>query len=137
MSKYQPLSDRLSAHPHDEWRASFAEIEEVLGFPLPKKARSGSGWWANDPEKGAGRAWTGAGWSVGDLDWAGESVVFRRAGAPAAPPAPAPQPPSKLRKAAPIVAGVAGAAVAAGVAALVARKVRRRNAEALKSSGPS
>ena len=41
MSKYDPLSDRLAGHPASEWRANFAELEEVLGFPLPKAARTG------------------------------------------------------------------------------------------------
>jgi hypothetical protein len=45
MSKFQPLSERLAGHTDDEWRASFAEIEETLGFPLPKAARSGGAWW--------------------------------------------------------------------------------------------
>ena len=39
MSKYHPLSERLKGHGQDDWQASFAEIEEVLGFPLPKSAR--------------------------------------------------------------------------------------------------
>jgi hypothetical protein len=81
MSKYQPLSDRLTGHPEDEWRASFAELEEVLGFPLPKGARSSRAWWANDTEKAHSRAWAAHGWEVGDIDHAAERVVFRRGGA--------------------------------------------------------
>ena len=46
MSKYQPLSERLAGHSGDEWRATFSEIEETLGFPLPKAARSGAAWWS-------------------------------------------------------------------------------------------
>jgi hypothetical protein len=79
MSKYKPLSDRLAGHEADEWRASFAELEEVLGFPLPKGARAGSAWWANDGDKGLSRAWTSHGWRVGHVDKAGESVTFQRA----------------------------------------------------------
>jgi len=59
MSKYQPLSERLAGQSGDEWRASFAEIEETLGFPLPKAARSGGAWWTRqgftakaDPKSG-------------------------------------------------------------------------------------
>ncbi|ACG78713.1 hypothetical protein PHZ_c2303 [Phenylobacterium zucineum HLK1] len=78
MSKYKPLSQRLSGHGADEWRASFAELEEVLGFPLPKGARSGGSWWANDPDKSHSRAWTGHGWEVSEVDRAGETVTFRR-----------------------------------------------------------
>jgi len=73
MGKYQPLSDRLSDHPEPEWKASFAEIEEVLGFPLPKTARSGAWWSAEKPHS---RAWTALGWSV-EYDGKG-AVTFRR-----------------------------------------------------------
>ena len=45
MSKYKPLSERLSRHKADRWSASFAELEEVLGFPLPKAARDQNAWW--------------------------------------------------------------------------------------------
>lgn len=79
MSKYQPLSEHLSASPGDEWLTSFAELERVLGFSLPKAARSGRSWWSNDPEKPHSRAWAAHGWEVGDVDHAAERVVFRKA----------------------------------------------------------
>lgn len=91
MSKYRPLSDRLSAETADEWRPSFAELEEVLGFPLPKAARSTGGWW-EDQEKSHVRAWTEQGWRVGEVDRTLSSVVFQRAGAAVGPP-PEPQAP--------------------------------------------
>jgi hypothetical protein len=78
MSKYQPLSQRLRGHTGDEWRASFAEVEEVLGFPLPKGARSGKAWWSNDLGKPHSRAWSGHGWEAGDVDMITGQVTFRR-----------------------------------------------------------
>jgi hypothetical protein len=84
MSKYAPLSQRLQGHGENEWRASFADVEQVLGFPLPKSARSGGKWWANDAEKSHSRAWAAHGWEVADLDHAAETVVFRRSAASAA-----------------------------------------------------
>jgi hypothetical protein len=81
MSKYNLLSDRLTAHPAEEWRTSFSEIETVLGFALPKAARTGRAWWANDPDRSHSRAWTAHGWEVGDVDHAAERVVFRRGAA--------------------------------------------------------
>jgi hypothetical protein len=81
MSKYQLLSRHLAARPGDEWSASFSELEALLGFPLPKAARAGRGWWANDPAKGHARAWSAQGWEVGDVDYAAEWVVFRRGAA--------------------------------------------------------
>lgn len=93
MSKYQPLTERLARHRNDEWRASFADIESVLGFPLPKAARKGRAWWTG-AEQGHTRAWMISGWEVCEVDPIGGSVVFRRPvseaamqGAPAAPPA--------------------------------------------------
>lgn len=83
MSKYEPLSHRLRSHEADEWRASFSDVEQVLGFPLPKGARTGRTWWANDAEKGHSRSWAGQGWQVGDLDPTAETVVFRRSAASA------------------------------------------------------
>lgn len=76
MSKYTPLSERLAGHPGDEWRASFAEIEEVLGFPLPKAARTRA-WWASTADRPHSRAWTSRGWRA-EMDQAAGAVTFRR-----------------------------------------------------------
>lgn len=99
MSKYDPLTARLSGHSGQEWRASFAEIEEVLGFPLPKGARAGAVWWRNSGAQPHQRAWTGVGWETADVDHAKGEVTFRRTGesgakaaARPAPPVPAPPP---------------------------------------------
>ena len=78
MSKYAPLSARLSGHAGSEWRATFPELEQVLGFALPKAARTGRGWWK--PDAGAhARAWTEAGWAAHEVDPAAGLVTFRRA----------------------------------------------------------
>ena len=141
MSKYKPLSDRLSAHGADEWRASFAEIEEVLGFPLPKSARQGAAWWSEDR-----RNWREQGWRADDIDHAGGYVTFKRDGQTTAAVAESivmpetgqtedealhgatapPLPPGRRRAGVPAMA--AGVAVLAGVAALVARRMIRRRA---------
>jgi hypothetical protein len=123
MGKYDRLSEHLAAWPTDEWRASFAEVEKVLGSALPKTARTGRAWWANDPDKSHSRAWTTQGWAVSELDPAAEQVVFRKATQvqPAEPAAQA-RAPSGLGAA--IVAG--GIAVVAGLTALVVRGVMRR-----------
>lgn len=84
MSKYEPLSDRLRSQSGDEWQASFQDLEQVLGFELPKGARTGRKWWANDPEKSHSRAWAGQGWEVGDIDPQAQTVIFRRSAASAA-----------------------------------------------------
>lgn len=85
MSKYRPLSDRLSRYDGDEWRATFAEIDEVLGSALPKAAQQAS-WWAGTTEKPHQRAWLDHGWQVAKVDKAAGTVTFRRERAsPAAP----------------------------------------------------
>jgi hypothetical protein len=82
MSKYNPLSARLAGHAGPEWRATFAELEEVLGFPLPKGARTGTNWWRNNAAAPHARAWSGAGWEAGDVDHVAGLVTFRRIAAP-------------------------------------------------------
>jgi hypothetical protein len=146
MSKYKALADRLAAHPAAEWRASAAELEETLGFPLPKAARART-WWKDG-------AWTAAGWTA-DPDAGGGAVTFRRAApvgetpvgetpvgaapAQAAVPVPAPAPGPGPSDEPPILKrlevgpgwGVAlalgGVAVVAGIGALVVRGMRRKS----------
>ena len=59
-------------------RASFAEIERVLGFPLPPSARARPAWWANDGESDQSQAWIGAGWQVDGADVESERVALSR-----------------------------------------------------------
>ncbi|WP_374576036.1 hypothetical protein [Phenylobacterium sp.] len=145
MSKYQPLADHLAAMSADEWRASFAEVESVLGFSLPKTASTHGTWWSNDDDKPHKAGWLSAGWRVADVDRREGKVVFERAvktaarkpAAVKAVSAPAPVaviPASPEGKAAGAVAPKTKLiALAAGTAALVvglgvtaARLLRRR-----------
>lgn len=135
MSKYKPLSDRLGEHTGDEWRVKFADLESVLGFPLPKSARAHRAWWANDEKKPHSGAWMRHGWEVGEIDHDGETVVFRRGSV-----APSQVQPPVMKTAAEhasrdmhtkqalgltaIVAG--GAAILAGAAALAFRFLRKK-----------
>lgn len=132
MSKYQPLSDRLAALDTREWRASFAEIEAVLGFSLPKSAHTHGSWWANTADKAHNRAWLDRGWRVVEVDRAAGQVVFQREPPPEPPPLAVIATPEATPKAAPgklgAVAIVGGAvALAAGLGTLAVRAfVRRR-----------
>jgi hypothetical protein len=85
MSKYAPLTAGLADHVGPAWRASIAEIEAVLGFALPRGARSGRIWWANSGAMPHQRAWTSAGWEVAEVDQDAGLVTFRKIA-----PAPAP-----------------------------------------------
>lgn len=137
MSKYDPLTKRLAAAKGGEWKASFAELEKLLGAPLPKTAKSGKAWWKSDAATPQAKAW--AGW---EAEPGKSGVVFRKAGAPASEPkasaskAVAPTPSSddtppilKRLEATPgwgmaLVAG--GVAVVAGLGALAFRALGRK-----------
>lgn len=131
MSKYDPLSARLAAHTEDSWTVTFAGLEAVLGFTLPKTARSSDAWWSNTAERPHNLAWTREGWEA-EADRAGETVTFRRKGAythesPQAEPEPtaaASADAPAWRRFAPALAG--GAAVVVGLAAMALRTARRR-----------
>lgn len=81
MSKYDPLRHHLVALTAKEWRASFAEIESVLGCRLPPSARKHQAWWGNETSGGRAqkRAWLSVGWETAELDIANERLIFRRA----------------------------------------------------------
>lgn len=144
MSKYDPLTKRLAAAKGGEWQASFAELEKLLGAPLPKTAKSGKAWWKSDAATPQAKAW--AGW---DVEPGKTGVVFRKAGAAAPQPkaaepkAPEPKavtptasgddtpPILKRLEVSPgwgmaLVAG--GVAVVAGLGALAFRAIGRKKA---------
>ena len=88
-SKYAPLSDYLIGLQDDEWRTTFADVEAVLGFPLPESAHNHSAWWANSRHGHSHSAgWLNADWRTEELDLGSQHVVFRRARSPgmASPP---------------------------------------------------
>ncbi len=88
--KYAPLFRHLAAIGGPDWRASFSEIEAILGFALPASARLHRPWWANQTRGGGhshALAWQAAGWKTGDVDLDGETLVFRRIQAEIAAPA--------------------------------------------------
>ncbi len=82
--KYAPLHHHLQELKGDEWRATFDEIEKVLGFELPDSARIHRPWWANQGESGGhshALAWQMAGWKTSQVNMGDERVVFVRDGA--------------------------------------------------------
>jgi hypothetical protein len=79
--KYAPLYHHLVELSGKEWRATFNEIEKVLGFKLPDSARIHRPWWANQGEGGGhshALAWEVAGWKTSQVDMAGETLIFVR-----------------------------------------------------------
>ena len=127
MSKYLPLSEHFAGLAGDQWRATFAELEAVLGASLPKAARQ-SAWWTGEG-KAHQRAWLDAGWRGSDI---GPGVVgFRRIAAPdaAEPAAPQAEPEiSPLKATGLALAASAAVAVVAGLSVVAVKAVRNRRA---------
>jgi hypothetical protein len=63
----------------DHVTLSFSEMEEILGFPLPKSARKFRTWWANDnTHSHAVNGWLTCGWKVNEIDLVEQYVRFRK-----------------------------------------------------------
>lgn len=91
MSKYTPLNTFLAACPKTRLSLTFAEVENLLGAPLPRSAYDHQAWWANNPEGHSHcRAWISAGWRTENLNITARKVDFVRVSAETyAPPTPA------------------------------------------------
>ena len=78
MSKYAPLTTFLAESAQSEIPLGFAEIERVIGHPLPASKKYAA-WWSNNPSNNVmTRAWLAAGYQTERVDIAGERLVFRR-----------------------------------------------------------
>ncbi len=79
VSKYGPLRRFLADRRDGEWRATFADVEEILGLTLCPAARQHRAWWANSiSQAGARSGWLAEGWETRDVDMGGERLVFER-----------------------------------------------------------
>ena len=83
--KYRNLYAHLLGRSGQEWRATFAEIESILGIELPASARLHRPWWSNQ-KGGNGHsqslAWTVAGWETAEVDIDAETLLLRRKNVP-------------------------------------------------------
>ena len=80
-SKYDPLGNHLSKLRIDKWRASFEDIEDILGFRLPFSAYKHSAWWANEKHPKTHvqkKVWQSAGWGTEGLNKEARTVTFIR-----------------------------------------------------------
>jgi hypothetical protein len=75
MSKYFNLTAYLANMEEGTWEATFSDVEEVLGFPLPDSARKHRPWWANQGHAQSA-AWLGAGYKTVNVDLENEKVTF-------------------------------------------------------------
>lgn len=79
--KYRRLYSHLCGLAAEEWKASFGEIEAIIGFDLPSSARLYRPWWANQSMSSGhsqALAWTMAGWETADVDMDAERLRFKR-----------------------------------------------------------
>jgi len=77
-SKYAPLGQYLREHAGlENLNLTFAEIERLLGFPLPASKRFPA-WWSNNPSNNPmTKVWLDAGFETEQVDIPGEKLVFR------------------------------------------------------------
>lgn len=82
MSQYEALANHLSRRSGTSWKATFAEIETIIGKKLPQSAYRYPAWWANQSGKGHSqvRGWRSVGWRTSALNLADRSVRFERDG---------------------------------------------------------
>ena len=79
-ASYERLGAWLTAQPGPRVTLRFADIEAILGQPLPASARAGSSWWwqAERRQQAAGRAWRAAGWRLAAVDRRAGRVTYVR-----------------------------------------------------------
>lgn len=77
MSPYDPLTKYLLECDQDRVSMTFLELEQVLGFILPKSAYTYSAWWANGGHSNA-NAWFKAGYKVDQINIFDMTVTFRK-----------------------------------------------------------
>jgi hypothetical protein len=96
MGKYEPLADFLRKQRVDQIELSFAEIERVVGFKLPRSSQEHRAWWSNNPSNSVmTKAWLAAGFESEQVDMEGRKLIFRRVRKPgpvATPAGPARHP---------------------------------------------
>lgn len=79
MSKYLALARHLAARRDSRVPMTFAEIERILGTPLPPSARRHPAWWANSGGSHIqSRGWMEAGFQSEQVDLAAERLTFVR-----------------------------------------------------------
>jgi hypothetical protein len=74
--KYGPLEEWLRHQPKQPFQVTFAEIEELLGEPLPRSSHIYPAHWLSDAGSRPGRAIRDAGFHVRELDLVEERVVL-------------------------------------------------------------
>ncbi|CAN5126869.1 hypothetical protein BH10PSE1_BH10PSE1_14490 [soil metagenome] len=78
MSKYEPLTRYLADIDTAEVPMTFAEIEAIIGVPLPA-SKQYPAWWSNNPANNVmTKAWLQAGFQTERVEPEKARLVFRR-----------------------------------------------------------
>lgn len=80
-SRYAPLAIWLQNQPpgKDLVKPTFAQIEEIIGAPLPRSAYEHRAWWANDSVGHVqSQQWLDVGWRVASVNMTEREVRFAR-----------------------------------------------------------
>ena len=79
-SRYAPLTAHLRDIGQARIPMTFAEIEALVGYPLPASAHKHRAWWSNNPSNSVITwAWLAAGYKSEQVDMEAGRLVFRRA----------------------------------------------------------
>lgn len=79
MSKYESLTNHLARIGSPELVMTFAQLEEILGAPLPASARTHRPWWANSAHGHVqSKGWLDAGYHSEQVDLVGEKLTFKK-----------------------------------------------------------
>jgi hypothetical protein len=80
LARYQPLGDWLSTQPGEQVTLTFAEVQQILGQPLPATARTSNAWWlhAERYRTAAARVWHAAGWRLLEVNRQRATVTYVR-----------------------------------------------------------
>lgn len=81
MSKYASLAGHLQGLAVNEVRLSFADIEGIIGGPLPQSAHVHHAWWANSRTNDShtwSHLWLRVGWERCEYSLSEQWVVFRK-----------------------------------------------------------
>ncbi len=77
--KYREVSAWLARQSGDRFDVTFAQVEEILGFPLPPSARKHNAYWSGgQPGSTVGNAIRDAGWRAFNLNLAAERVTLEK-----------------------------------------------------------
>jgi len=75
LSKYYPFENYLKKSQKQKETLMYEEIENILGFALPKSAHDHRQWWENGGGHTQANSWLNAGWKVEDV-YLGKHVTF-------------------------------------------------------------